>query len=889
MNSLIGILIRFRKEQIVLVADVEQMFHQVRVNPKHRDALRFLWWPDGDLEKEPQPYHMNVHIFGAKSSPCCANFCLRQTAVEFGHLYDPLVSKFIRNSFYVDDCLVSVSTVREAILAQKYLREILAKRGFRLRKWISNNDEVLRAIPESECSTARGHALDDTIKERLLGMRWKLKEDSFTFEVNLPQRSLTRRGILSALSSLYDPLGFVSPVILEGKLLLQALYKGKALWDEEITSSEAHKWLEWISCLPTISNLRISRCVKPKGFSCASAFEIHNFSDASSYAYGACSYLRIVNEKSQSICSFIIGKARLAPIKPVSIPRLELTTAVLAVRLNNVVVRELDAEFCVSYFWTDSIAVLHCIKNKSKRFPPFVANRLSLIEIHTEIDHWRYIPSAINPADIASREASAEATSKLQTWLDGPSFLSKPTISSFGDAPLDTFEPTADFLPLRKQEVFASFNVENTDDQVGKLISRCSSMLKLKRIVAWVLRVKSYQKGIVNNEQVNTDCDLSASELHEAEISLIKYVQSKHFSCLFSKSKANFKSLSRNLLKLSPYVHDDGISRVGGRLNQTSLAYDLKHPILLPKDSQFTELLIRQHHQQVGHSGASHTWSCLRQRFWIVKGAAAVRKTIGKCVLCKKRNSKVGEQFMSDIPNCRLQYDQPSFCNVGIDFFGPLPVKFGRSIAKRYGCVFTCLTMRAVHIEIAHSLDTHSSINALRRFIARRGKPLKIFSDNGTNFVGAEKVLRDALLEFNANSINQFCSQEGICWTFNPSLASHMGGSWERMIRTIRKIFQNLLGSQVLNNEGLFTLMAEVESVINSRPLVPISFSDTSQEPLTPNHLLLLRATPNLPPGLFCKEDCYSKRRWAQVQFMANQFWRSWLKEFLPNLLHRQK
>ena len=222
MNSLIGILIRFRKEQIVLVADVEQMFHQVRVNPEHRDALRFLWWPDGDLEKEPQPYHMNVNIFGAKSSPCCANFCLRQTAVQFGHLYDPPISKFIRNSFYVDDCLVSVSTVREAILAQKYLREILAKRGFRLRKWISNNDEVLRAIPESECSTARGHALDDTIRERLLGMLWKLKEDSFTFEVNLPRRSHTRRGILSALSSLYDPLGFVSPVILEEKLLLQA-------------------------------------------------------------------------------------------------------------------------------------------------------------------------------------------------------------------------------------------------------------------------------------------------------------------------------------------------------------------------------------------------------------------------------------------------------------------------------------------------------------------------------------------------------------------------------------------------------------------------------------------------------------------------------------------
>ena len=388
MNSLISVLLKFRKEPIALVADVEQMFHQVFVNPEDREALRFLWWPDGDLDKEPVLHQMTVHIFGAKSSPCCANFCLQQTAKEFGHLSPSSISDIVFKNFYVDDCLVSLSSVEEAIAVQQKLTELLVRRGFRLRKWVSNKDEVLRTIPESErSSSVQGHTIEDSTKERLLGMLWTVKEDAFTFAVNLPERPLARRGILSALSSLYDPLGFVSPVILEGRLLLQSLCKRKAQWDEEVTSLEANKWLQWINRLPAISSLNIRRCLKPTELEHAKKVEIHNFSDASSYAYGACTYLRAVGNNGACYCSLLIGKARLAPIKAVSIPRLELTAAVLAVRLNAVVKNALEAESCVSKFWTDSMAVLHCIQNKTKRFPPFVANRLAVIEENSNIEN----------------------------------------------------------------------------------------------------------------------------------------------------------------------------------------------------------------------------------------------------------------------------------------------------------------------------------------------------------------------------------------------------------------------------------------------------------------------------------------------------------------------
>ena len=255
-------------------------------------------------------------------------------------------------------------------------------------------------------------------------MLWRLKDDVFAFTVEMPQKSLTGRGMLSALDSLFDPLGFVSPVILEGRMMLRNLCRRKAGWDEEVTSSEAERWLQWINSLPALNDLHIPRCFNSTGFRNLRSIEIHNFSDASLFADGACSYLRLVDCNGSCDCSLVIGKARLAPNNAVSIQRLELTAAVLAVRLNNVVVKEMDlASPCESHFWTDSTAGLHCIHNKDKRFPIFVANRLAVIEKDRDESLWHYVPSKLNPADMASRGIPAEDSAKLRVLLSGPEFL----------------------------------------------------------------------------------------------------------------------------------------------------------------------------------------------------------------------------------------------------------------------------------------------------------------------------------------------------------------------------------------------------------------------------------------------------------------------------------
>ena len=272
MNSLIGVLTRFRKNRIALVGDIEAMFHQVFVKSEHANALRFLWWPNGCLEETPASYQMLVHIFGAKSSPSCANFCLRQTALDFAHLYNPTILEIVRNNFYVDDCLFSVeeelvsrriSSVEEAISAQRSLCELFRRRGFHLRKWLLNNEQVIKAIPDSERATSvNNYSFDVSSHQRVLGVNWDIKEDQFTFFINLPHNPFTKRGVLSTIASLYDPLGFVSPVVLKAKVFLQGLTRRKAGWDEEITSSESKRWSNWLSLLSRLNEVSVPSCFK---------------------------------------------------------------------------------------------------------------------------------------------------------------------------------------------------------------------------------------------------------------------------------------------------------------------------------------------------------------------------------------------------------------------------------------------------------------------------------------------------------------------------------------------------------------------------------------------------------------------------------------------------
>ena len=380
-NKLLGVLIRFRQGQVALMADVQEMFHQVRVDPVHRDALRFLWWQDDQMAEEPVTYRMTAHLFGGVWSPSCAGYALRQTFEDFGKdLHEEV--KRARHNFYVDDLLLSVDSPETAIIILHRLRQMLAKGGFRLTKWMCNRKEVLKTVPQTEKAVGVKEVFfeDDKLPvERALGILWDLEKDELGIRVQIPMKPETKRGLLSTINSLYDPLGLVAPNIIRAKIIFQEECKRGTGWDEPMAEQSRTAWRRWLEELHYLSRVRVSRCYQPKRTARPPIAQLHHFCDASQQAYGAVSYLRTTTEDGVHHVSFVCGKAKLAPSKRLTIPRLELCAAVMAVKLEEQLKGALDLQISRSVFWTDSTAVLQYIRNTERRFQTFVANRVVAI------------------------------------------------------------------------------------------------------------------------------------------------------------------------------------------------------------------------------------------------------------------------------------------------------------------------------------------------------------------------------------------------------------------------------------------------------------------------------------------------------------------------------
>ncbi len=884
-NDLLGVLLRFREGAIALKADVEGMFHQIKVLPKDYNALRFLWFPDGDLGAEPKEYMMTVHIFGAKSSPSCANFALRKTTED-----NPDFSMEIKNAvlhdFYVDDFLKSTDAQEQAVNLITDLPQLLKRGGFRLHKWITSDHNIASLIPAEDKAPAMVDLdLDNDLIERTLGIYWDVKSDIFTFKVSPKNKPLTKRGVLSMTSSLYDPIGFVSPFVLAAKRIVQECFRRNMSWDEPLTSDLIEIWEKWISDLPLLSTLKIPRWYKNPHHMHVDECQLHLFGDACEYGYGVVAFLRMKtkNQDGDVIhCSFVMSKSRLSPIKTQTIPRLELQASVTAVRLSQTLTEELNYTIHKVVFWSDSTTVLKFIRNEKTRFSVFVANRIGEIRRSTNVDQWNYVPSEMNPGDEASRGQDGSTFLANKRWFEGPDFLYKNE-SEWPE------EPTECQSTNESNEI-KSFFAEVHQGPIGidRLLQHVSSWYKIKRIFAWLQRFIIFLQSKVRHiDNENFQRSLSVQELNKAELSIISYVQKstypKEYQALMVKGPFPRKS---TLYKLRP-VLIDGVIRVSGRLQISGKICN--NQIILPGDHIVTQRIVEEIDRKLKHtSGREYILAKVKERYWIMNGRRLIRRILNNCFACRKVRARSLTQQMSNLPPSRLRSYEPPFSSTGLDFFGHFNVKVKRSQAKRWGCVFTCMSSRAIHIELVESLDASSFINALRRFLSRRPRPTVIHSDNGTNFVGANNLLKAALAEWN-ESAKAYLRQEGIEWRFNPALASHMGGVWERQIASIRRILTSLVSNKTLDDFEMATVFAECEQIINDRPLTSNSDDPNDLEALTPNHLLKLRGQLNLPPGLFDKDDVYHRQKWRQVQYLADEFWQRWTKEYLPTLQERKK
>ena len=584
---------------------------------------------------------------------------------------------------------------------------------------------------------------------------------------------------------------------------------------------------------------------------------------------------------------------------------------------------ELEYEGIKDYYWTDSKVVLGFISNESRRFHTYVANRVQLIHEHTTPSQWHYVETALNTADEGSRGMSPKDFVEKAAWITGPDFLKEPAKSWLKE---ETYEDHVDPDSPEVKNVKVNISTVKESSDIVKRLRRFSSWFKAKMAVALCLKYKRHlrdrvlakrkvssglasDEGPAGRKDVNST-RVNVADLEEAEMEIIKHVQRNEFPSEIKslqdvqekvvygsrksdkEKKALFKKTT-SLRMLDPVLDSDGVMRVGGRIRKANLPPTLKNPVILPKSSHISSLIISHVHERTHHSGRGITLNELRScGYWIVSGNAMVRQFISKCVTCRHLRGTQGEQKMADLPKSRVE-PTPPFTYCGVDYFGPWHVQRGRSVVKRYGALFTCLASRAVHIEVADSLETDSFINALRRFICRRGSVREIRCDRGTNFIGAEAELKKAIEEMDDQEIKAELLKESIDWIKNPASASNFGGVWERQIRSIRNVMNGLIrehGSR-LDEDSLRTFLCEAEYTINNRPLTVETLSDPhSAPPLSPSMLLTGKTRLVLPPpGEFKREDMYCRKMWRRTQHMAQEFWSRWCKEYLQQLQARNK
>ena len=702
-NQLVHVLLRFRENDVAFTADVESMYHQVYVTDSDKDALRFLWV---DSEGTFSHFRMTRHIFGGVWSGSAATYALRRTVTDFGGI-DSIVDDTVMKCFYVDDCLKSVKSSDEAIHVMMGVKSLLQKGGFRLTKFVCNDTAAISKIPEDDRAKECKDLLH-SCESKALGVKWNFQNDEFWFDLNVENcDKIVRRKMLSVISSMYDPLGIVSPVLIVGKIILQDATRLKLTWDEEVPMEMQQSWLSWLQSLGDLRMFRFPRCIKPGRFDDA-FHELHHFSDASEKAYGSCSYLRSVNRDGEIHIALVFSKSRVAPIKSVTIPRLELQGAVLAARVDSMLREEMNIELSRSYFWIDSEIALKYIRNDTKRFHVYVSNRVGEIRRLTEPDQWHHISGKENPADIISRGQTLGSMDK-QRWLKGPKFLS--TFKSEWkhiQGNMDTAIGSDDPEVKKESDANITSHVASLESHpLDMLIEHFSSWTKLRKAVAWLNRLKTIlmSKCKVKNEM------LSVQELMSAESLLLRHVQAQSYEqelrCLTQGDPVNRSS---TLTDLCPVLNSEGLLCVGGRLRHAELPDASKFPVILPHKSPLSEMISREMHCDA-HLGVEWTLSLLRQKYWITHARSVVKRVISQCIRCKRLNAPLCNQKMADLPMERVQPDIPAFSFTGLDCFGPFMVKVGRSEVKRYGCIFTCLSIRAVHLEVLDSMTTDSFLN----------------------------------------------------------------------------------------------------------------------------------------------------------------------------------
>ena len=606
--------------------------------------------------------------------------------------------------------------------------------------------------------------------------------------------------------------------------------------------------------------------------------EVHGFCDSSEKAYGAAIYIRSVDRKKNIMTNLLCSKNRVAPLKTISLPKLELSAALLLSRLIKTFLDATTLKFDAIYLWSDSSITLQWISMQPHLLKTFVANRVSEIREMTSTMSWRHVLTADNNADILSRGMYLIDFVRYETWRSGPIWLRKDASewpkNIVHSVPVPELRPTQ-MIHLATQKV--------------EIITKYSSINKLKRIVAYVLRFKHK----ANN---NYSGQLSVAELSCALHTILKITQREVFpNDIKQLVKANGVESNSQLRALNPFIDDKGLIRVGGRLRNSSLPYAEKYPIVLPKNFHVTEFIIKDFHEIGLHGGTQATSHAVTAKYWPLNGKNTTKENIKNCMTCFKVNPTNCYHFMGDLSVNRVVQARP-FLNAGLDYCGPVHVKEkkfrNRGKVKVYACIFVCFTTKAVHIKLISDLTTEAFIAGLRRFFARRGLSANLYTDNATNFVGARNEIKtmEKLVQSRAHNdlVKSFLTNKGVNWHFSPPRTPHFGGLWEAVVTSFKFHYYRVVREKLFTYEELNTYTTEIEAILNFRPINSISQDPNDLRALSPAHFLIGEALTSLPESEYTEVPINRLSVWEHIQCMKGHFWKRWSKEYLNQLTTEQ-
>ena len=774
---------------------------------------------------------------------------------------DANLRRLIELSFYMDDFYYSGNSVEEVFKTAQAVESILKTGGFDLSKWMANHTELVKKWPVDERAKELKPLGSDLTGElpqvKALGVAWNCQTDTFTFESrNLKKQVSDVASVLSILASIYDPLGIVAPFVLSGKQIFQEIWKKGKGWKNPVPESYVKLWNDWLDQLPIVAELEIPRWY---GFPSRAEKALHVFSDASTQGYGAVSYLVAKDCKP----AFVAAKTRVVPEKRRgNIPRLELQAVLVAIRLAKTILEELpDDNITRLFVWTDSSTVWWWLTNEDVRYDTFIGNRVT--EIHDVVEsfkiptEWRFVPTKENPADLASRGADHGATvfkEQFEFWIHGPEFLLK-----------DKSAWPATLTPKKKDS--ALLQQQLVEYALPARITWAEEDFEGDHLVNFLIK-KSGEE------------DPSFERLQEIETDLIKTVQKEFYprdiaACMRTVNKTTIRR-EGEFRKRQIWVDPEGVLRLQTRIYAAGdWPVEAAVPIILPKRHPLAQLIIRDAHRQVEHQGYEYTWAKLREKYYITQGKVAVRTVCLHCTYCRRRNPRPVKPPMAGLHPSRLRVNEPAWTETGMDHFGPFLVTKQQ---KRWGLIFICLTTRAVHLEDVDGLGSEPFCHALDRFISRRRRPEVLRSDQGTAFVSLAQLQEKTCAAYARELSREAMKKFRVDLRFNPAEAPHWGGSWERMIREVKKILQSTLESWSgkWRRDEFRTFLVRAEAILNRRP---IAFG-AEGEIISPNNFL--QPGENVPIGPPLGAPKIGSLE--MIKKAEQLFWQKWVKFYLPHI-----